>query len=129
MPSAADVEGFEHAAPLFAALSDATRLRLVTRLSRQGPQSISALAEGATISRQAVTKHLRALEEAGLAESRRSGRERIFELRPGRLAAAHRYLDQVARQWDEAIERLQAYVEEETAPERALTTKRRPNDS
>jgi DNA-binding transcriptional ArsR family regulator len=113
MPSVATVEGPEEAAPLFAALSDATRLRLVARLSRQGPQSISALAEGATISRQAVTKHLRALEEAGLAESRRSGRERIFELRPGRLVEARRYLDRIGRQWDEAIERLRAYVEED----------------
>ena len=60
MPSAA-VERLEGAAPLFAALSDATRLRLVARLSRQGRQSISALAQGATISRQAVTKHLQAL--------------------------------------------------------------------
>jgi DNA-binding transcriptional ArsR family regulator len=117
MASAAAVGGPEEAAPLFAALSDATRLRLMTRLSRQGPQSISALAEGATISRQAVTKHLQALEEAGLAESRRSGRERIFELRPGRLAVAQRYLDQIARGWDAALGRLRAYVEEETGEE------------
>lgn len=113
MPSTA-AENVEQAAPLFAALSDATRLRLLARLSRQGPQSISALAEGTTISRQAVTKHLQALEEAGLAESRRSGRERIFELRPGRLVDVHRYLDQIGQQWDEAVERLRAYVEEDT---------------
>lgn len=103
MTSAAATQGLEQAAPLFAALGDATRLELVARLARRGPQSISALAEGATVSRQAVTKHLEALEVAGLAESRRVGRERIFELRPERLARVNRYLDQIARQWDEAL--------------------------
>ena len=102
----------ERAAPLFAALSDSTRLRLVIRLSHDGPQSISALAENATVTRQAVTKHLRTLEEAGLASSRRAGRERIFELRTEQLDAAHRYLDQILRQWDQAIGRLRAHVEE-----------------
>jgi DNA-binding transcriptional ArsR family regulator len=91
------------------------RLRLVTRLSREGPQSIAALAEEATISRQAVTKHLRTLEDAGLAASRRVGRERIYELRPERLSDVHRYLDRIARQWDDALARLQAYVEQEPA--------------
>ncbi len=98
------------AAPLFAALGDSTRLELIARLSRDGPQSISDLAEDATISRQAVTKHLEILEEAGLARSRREGRERIFELRPQRLAVAHRYLDQIGRQWDAALDRLQAHL-------------------
>lgn len=122
MSPAAAVRRFERAAPLFAALSDSTRLQLVAQLSREGPQSISALAEDATISRQAVTKHLRVLEEAGLAASRREGRERIFELRPQRLAAVHRYLDQIARQWDEAVDRLKVYVEEETGRRRPRGT-------
>jgi DNA-binding transcriptional ArsR family regulator len=103
--------GLETTAPLFSALGDSTRLRLVARLSSDGPQSISALAENATISRRAVTKHLRMLEATGLASSRREGRERIFALRPARLAAAHRYLDRIARQWDQALDRLQAHVE------------------
>jgi DNA-binding transcriptional ArsR family regulator len=99
------------AASLFAALGDATRLDIVARLSRDGPQSISALADDATISRQAVTRHLEVLEEAGLATSRRAGRERIFELRPQRLATAHSYLDRIGRQWDAALARLQAHLE------------------
>lgn len=98
------------AAPLFAALGDSTRLELVARLSRDGPQSISVLTDNVAISRQAVTKHLEVLEEAGLAASRREGRERIFELRPQRLAAAHRYLDQIGRQWDAALTRLNAHL-------------------
>ena len=105
----------ERAAPLFAALGDSTRLRLVTRLAREGPQSISALADEAIVTRQAVTKHLRTLEDAGLAASRRVGRERIFELRPERLSDVHRYLDRIARQWDDALVRLQTYLEPEPA--------------
>jgi len=106
-----DTRGIKQAVPIFAALSDSTRLHLVARLSRDGPQSIMALARDTTISRQAVTKHLRVLEAAALAASRRDGRERIFELRPERLNAAHHYLDQIAHQWDEALDRLEAYVE------------------
>lgn len=118
MPPTAATPDSEEPALLFAALGDATRLQLVARLSRDGPQSISKLSEDAKVSRQAVTKHLLVLEEAGLATSRREGRERIFDLRSGRLAAAHRYLDQIGRQWDEAITRLQAHVEKDKGPGR-----------
>lgn len=111
------IQGLEQTAPLFAALSDSTRLRLVGRLAREGPQSISVLADGVKITRQAVTKHLHVLEEAGLTESRREGRERIFELRPERLAKVHHYLDQIARQWDSALVRLQTHVEKEIGEE------------
>jgi DNA-binding transcriptional ArsR family regulator len=120
--SPAPSRGIERAAPLFSALSDPTRLLLVDRLSHDGPQSISSLAETATVSRQAVTKHLLALEETGLATSRREGRERIFELQPQRLVAAHRYLDRIARQWDEALDRLRVYVEDQPEPRRSRPT-------
>ena len=99
------------AAPLFAALGDATRLQIVARLSGNGPQSIVRLADGAQVSRQAITKHLHALEKAGLARRSRSGRECTWELRTRRLAEAQKYLDQISRQWDAAIERLRAFVE------------------
>jgi len=99
------------AAPLFAALGDETRLTLVSRLSGQGPQSIARLTEGTRVSRQAITKHLHALAEAGLVESTRDGRERIWELRPKRLAEASRYLEQISDQWDDALGRLRAFVE------------------
>jgi DNA-binding transcriptional ArsR family regulator len=101
------------AATIFAALSDRTRLRIVARLSGEGPQSISRLARGGSVSRQAITKHLRALEAAGLARSARAGRERIWELRTRRLSEVRRYLDQISQQWDAAIERLRAMVERE----------------
>jgi DNA-binding transcriptional ArsR family regulator len=101
------------AAPVFAALGDATRLRLVARLCVDGPLSIARLSEGAGVTRQAVTKHLHAMGDAGLVRDTRRGRERIWELEPKRLAKARRYLDQIADEWDAAINRLKAFVETE----------------
>jgi DNA-binding transcriptional ArsR family regulator len=101
------------AAPLFAALGDVTRLRIVVRLCTEGPSSIMRLTEGADVSRQAVTKHLRALEDAGLVRSDRAGRECVWELQPKRLDETRRYLDQISQQWDETLGRLRAFVEEE----------------
>lgn len=112
-PHAADAAKFVEAAPLFAALGDGTRLHIVARLCGDGPLSIVQLAEGATVSRQAVTKHLHALEEVGLARSSRVGRERIWELETKRLSEARRYLDQISRDWDAALARLKAFVEKQ----------------
>jgi DNA-binding transcriptional ArsR family regulator len=100
------------AAPVFAALGDETRLEIVARLSAGGPQSIVRLTEQARVSRQAVTKHLVALEAAGLVRSRRDGRERVWEMQPKRLADARRYLDRISEQWDDAMARLRAAVED-----------------
>jgi DNA-binding transcriptional ArsR family regulator len=100
-------------APVFAALGDETRLHLVARLCGGGPLSIVHLAEGAPVSRQAITKHLHALEEAGLARSSRVGRERIWELRTERLSEARRHLDRISQDWDAALERLRAFVEKQ----------------
>jgi DNA-binding transcriptional ArsR family regulator len=98
-------------APVFAALGDATRLRLVARLCAAGPLSIARLSDGAGVTRQAVTKHLHALGAAGLVRHARQGRERIWELEPRNLEAAQRCLSQIAHQWDAAISRLKAFVE------------------
>jgi DNA-binding transcriptional ArsR family regulator len=89
----------EKSAPAFAALGDATRLRVVSDLCKRGALSIARLTEGADVTRQAVTKHLHALEEAGLVRARGEGRERVFELRPARLAEMKRHLDAIASQW------------------------------
>lgn len=100
------------AAAVFAALGDETRLAIVARLSTGGPQSIVRLTEEASVSRQAITKHLLALEAAGLVRSSRDGRERSWVIQPRRLADARRFLDQISDQWDDAIERLRASVED-----------------
>ena len=100
-------------APVFAALGDPHRVRLVSRLCEEGPLSITSLTEGADISRQAVTKHLHVLEAAGLARSERWGRETVWALDRRPLTKARDHLDAIARQWDEAIERLRAFVEDD----------------
>lgn len=100
------------AAPLFAALGDETRLRLVTRLAGEGPLSIAALTDGAAMTRQAIAKHLRVLEEAGVVRSAREGRASLYRVVPTKLAAARAHLDAISRQWDLAIERLRAHVED-----------------
>jgi DNA-binding transcriptional ArsR family regulator len=99
------------AAPLFAALADETRLKILARLCAAGPLSISRLALGADISRQAITKHLHALAHAGLARSERSGRESLWQPESSKLAEAQRYLSEISSQWDEAIGRLAAFVQ------------------
>jgi DNA-binding transcriptional ArsR family regulator len=105
------VAGPATSAPVFAALGDTTRLWLVTRLCDGGPLSIAALTEGAQMTRQAVTKHLRVLESAGLVRSSRRGRESFWQLEQRRLGEARRYLDLISLQWDEALGRLRKLVE------------------
>ncbi|HEX4453996.1 MAG TPA: metalloregulator ArsR/SmtB family transcription factor [Kofleriaceae bacterium] len=100
------------AAPVFAALGDPTRLAVVRRLCATGPQSIAQLSAGSDVTRQAITKHLIALADAGLVRGTRRGRERIFELEPRRLAAARTWIDQISVEWDSAIERLRKLVED-----------------
>lgn len=103
---------FRESAPVFAALGDPTRLQVVARVCTFGPQSITRLSADMDVTRQAVTKHLAALAAAGLAQPRRQGREQIWELETGRLAVARQTLDRISGQWDSALARLRAFVEE-----------------
>jgi DNA-binding transcriptional ArsR family regulator len=98
-------------APVFAALGDETRLRLVARLAAGGPLSIARLTEGEDITRQAITKHLAVLSEAGLVVDVRRGRERLWQLELSPLADARRYLERVSERWDGALARLATLVE------------------
>lgn len=98
-------------APVFAALGDETRLSLVSKLC-SGPHSISQLTEDTELTRQAITKHLRVLEGAGLVQSNRKGRESVFELCPEPIDGIREYLAMVSQQWDQALSRLKAFVEE-----------------
>ena len=100
------------AAPVFAALGAATRLRVVSKLCKDGPTSTAGLSLGTGVTRQAITKHLDTLEAAGLVCSNRSGRERIWEIETARLERARRCLDEIGEQWDAAIARLRLFVEE-----------------
>ena len=99
-------------ASVFAALGDETRLSVLARLSRGEPQSIARLTAGTKLTRQAVTKHLRVLEGAGVVRSVRVGRESLFELEPRSIEDVRQYLDEVSRQWDDALARLKSHLGE-----------------
>jgi DNA-binding transcriptional ArsR family regulator len=98
-------------ASVFAALGDETRLRLVSRLSNDGPLSITELTADFDISRQAITKHLQVMESAGLVRSMQQGRESLWQLEQRRLAAARRHLQTISAQWDQTLGRLKRFVE------------------
>ena len=98
-------------ASVFAALGAETRLELIEKISTGPPQSISRLAEGSTLTRQAITKHLRVLEGAGVLRSVRVGRESLFEFRLEPLKEIQSYLERVSGQWDQALARLKSFVE------------------
>lgn len=103
--------GAANPAPLFAALGDATRLDLVSRLCDGQAHSIAQLTDGLRLTRQGVTKHLRVLERAGIVRSSRAGREHRFTVVPQAIKVARSYLDMVSEQWDDALVRLKRLVE------------------
>ena len=100
-------------APVFAALGDETRLSLVAKLCGGSPRSISQLTEGCSVTRQAVTKHLFVLADAGLVRGVRRGRESLWELKPRQLDEARGWLEQISKHWDDALARLKAAAEAE----------------
>jgi DNA-binding transcriptional ArsR family regulator len=112
MRRSGSARSLQDSAEVFAALGDDTRLRVVARLSEEGPLSIARLTEGSRMSRQAVTKHLQVLAGAGIVKSERDGRENVWQLHPKRLTEARRLLDMISREWDDTLERLRMYVEE-----------------
>jgi DNA-binding transcriptional ArsR family regulator len=97
---------------MFAALADETRLSLVDKLAGGSRQSISRLAADSKLTRQAITKHLRVLEEAGIVLSSRAGRESLFQFQPKPMKEMQDYIERVSAQWDEALARLKAFVED-----------------
>lgn len=98
-------------APVFAALGCETRLELLARLSDGEERSITALTGDLELTRQAVTKHLRVLQHAGIVDSRRVGRESRYAIRPDSISHAKDYLTRISDQWDAAITRLRRAVE------------------
>lgn len=99
-------------ATLFAALGDETRLTLLMKLSDGSLLSITRLTEGSSLTRQAVTKHLRVLEDAGLVRATRRGRESLFQIEPDSLTRAHEAIERISKQWDIALNRLKTFVED-----------------
>lgn len=89
------------------------RLQLLRRLADRGPQSITRLTSGTRITRQAVTKHLHVLAAVGLVRCARQGREQLWQLSGEPLRQARQQLDMIADQWERALDRLKAHLEEE----------------
>jgi DNA-binding transcriptional ArsR family regulator len=111
-PRAASKNGsLQRFAPIFAALGDEVRLRLIAVLCVGGAMSITQLTQGTQITRQAVTKHLHVLAVAGLVRDVKIGRERMWEFEPTHLEAARRSLEVIAQQWDHALAKLKLAVE------------------
>jgi DNA-binding transcriptional ArsR family regulator len=99
-------------APVFAALGDETRLSLIAKLCSGQPYSISQLTQDSRLTRQAITKHLRVLESAGIVHGVRTGRENLFEFDPQPIEGIKEYLDFVSEQWDQSLSRLKSFVED-----------------
>jgi DNA-binding transcriptional ArsR family regulator len=102
-------------APVFAALGDEMRLRLVAALCMGGAMSITQLTSGTQITRQAITKHLGVLASAGLVRDVKVGRERLWEFEPAQLEEARRTLEVIGQQWDHALSKLKLAVESNPA--------------
>jgi len=99
----------EHRRPLdelFTALADSTRRDLLQSLVHDGPRTATEFAAGAAITRQAIVKHLKALEDAGLATAERSGREVKYRATTARLAEAVSWLLDAGESWDRRTARL-----------------------
>jgi DNA-binding transcriptional ArsR family regulator len=91
---------------VFEALGDPTRREVMRRLAQDGPATATQLAADLPVSRQAVAKHLAALEDAGLVEGEREGRERRFRLTPAPLSEAAEWMADVGAEWDQRLRRL-----------------------
>jgi DNA-binding transcriptional ArsR family regulator len=102
---------------VFAALADPTRRAVIGRLAQE-PASASRLAAELPISRQAVAKHLAALDRAGLVAARREGRETRYTLDPAPMGEAMAWMAGVGAQWDERLARLARRAREEGRPDR-----------
>src|SRR5690606_34913261 len=96
---------------VFSALGDSTRLRLLSRLVDKAPLSATQLGEDLPVTRQAVAKHLRVLEESGLVSARKRGRERLYTLEPDAVQQAREALDGISAGWDRALQRLKKLLD------------------
>lgn len=95
---------------VFAALSDPTRRGVIRALSEGGPSTVTELAARLPVTRQAVTKHLDALEEAGLVAATADGRSRRYRLTPGPMTRAMSWMAEVGAEWDERLEDLRRHL-------------------
>jgi ArsR family transcriptional regulator, cadmium/lead-responsive transcriptional repressor len=96
---------------LWSAIGDPSRRRVLDLLVRDGEASASGLAGQVPFSRQAVTKHLAVLEEAGLISRRKQGREVLYQVDAARLDQATRAMAEIASQWDRRLDSIKRLAE------------------
>lgn len=97
---------------VFAALADPTRLEVLNRLASSGPSTATELSATMPVSRQAVSKHLAALDAAGLVSREQSGREVRYSFDPGPLGEVVKWARDVGDTWDRRLERLERKVDQ-----------------
>jgi DNA-binding transcriptional ArsR family regulator len=95
---------------VFSALSDPSRRRLLESLAARESASLSELASQLPVTRQAVSKHLAALGQAGLVAATRVGRETRYRLTPGPLSDALDWMERIGNRWDERLARLRDHL-------------------
>jgi DNA-binding transcriptional ArsR family regulator len=95
---------------VFSALSDPSRRRLLETLAGRESASLSELAGQLPVTRQAVSKHLAALGEAGLVDATRVGRETRYRLTPEPLGDALEWMERIGDRWDRRLARLREHL-------------------
>jgi DNA-binding transcriptional ArsR family regulator len=104
-------------APIFAALADPTRRKLLANLAESSPKTATQLAEEYPITRQGILKHLRILEAAGLVAVYQQGREKRYSFTPEPLSELEQWIQDLSHKWDERLLRLKTFLENEQAGE------------
>ena len=117
-------QGLTHA---FAALSDPTRLAIISRLAAEGDMTVQEIAQPFAMSLPAVSQHLKVLESAGLIARGRDGQRRPCSLRPERLAEAARWFDHTHEAWQARLDRLEGFLA--NFPAQSTNTKGDDNES
>ena len=98
---------------VFTALADANRRRLLTRLAQSSPKTATQLAREFPISRQGIVKQLNLLAQARLVQVQTRGREKQYRFDPTSLQTASAWIETIGRQWDERLQQLKQFLEED----------------
>jgi len=110
---------------VFHALGDATRRQMLRELAR-GERTVGQLAEPFSMSLAAASKHVKALENAGLIRREVQGRTHVCHLNPGPLASAHEWLAHYESFWNQRLDVLEALLRAEQTPTHPQPRKRKP---
>ena len=99
--------------PIFAALADPMRRKLLINLAENSPKTVTQLAREYPITRQGILKHLHILRDAGLVAVHQQGRDKHYTLTPEPLSELEQWIKELNAKWDERLLRLKAFIENE----------------